>query len=365
MDKKETMKQEATRTTLNKLLRFLFGEVFSKLAEISIGDRILLLTHTDLDGSGPAVLLRVFFPDLVVRHCSNACMDREIENTLTDPETGEKYDAVIICDISCKLETAERIDGNMTVKKVVLLDHHVTAMDLNRFDWAVVRPDVVEGSSFERRGLKHSSGTSLLYNYLEYVGLIESLPDRCWKTAEEFAFLVAGYDTWDWVKVFGEDNRFHEMQTIFEQYGMAMFEKVYVDKLKYGFLLVSDNEDLLLQIAESKKQSFIDSLLPWVRSGSVDMPDGKPYTFAYVQTDQYFGDVYAKLKEVNPEADFYILDYGKGVSLRTDKEGINLGALVKPLGGGGHPGAAGIRISSDLRLRILQEVFQTPTFKLN
>lgn len=356
-------KQETTKTTLNKLLRLLFGEVFSKLAEISIGDRILLLTHTDLDGSGPAVLLRVFFPDLVVRHCSNACMDKEIENTLTDPETGEKYDAVIICDISCKLETAERIDGNMTVKKVVLLDHHVTAMDLNRFDWAVVRPEVVESSDFERRGLKHSSGTSLLYNYLEFVGLIETLPDRCWKTAEEFAFLVAGYDTWDWVKVFGEDNRFHEMQTIFEQYGMAMFEKVYVDKLKYGFLLVSDNEDLLLQIAESKKQSFINSLR--ISSGSVDMPDGRPYTFDYVQTDRYFGDVYAKLKEVNPEAAFYILDYGKGVSLRTDKEGINLGALVKPLGGGGHPGAAGIRISSDLRLRILREVFQTPTFKLN
>ena len=329
------MKKGLSNKEINNIFKYVF-DIFKNLAEISLADRILLLTHTDMDGAGPAILLRALFPNLVVKHCTNAAMDSEIEKTLTDPETGEYFDAVIICDISCKLETAERIDKNMAVKKVVLLDHHITATDLNRFSWAVVCPEVLEGSWFEKMGLVHSSGTSLLYNYLEYLGLNQEFPDI--DKAEEFAFLVAGYDTWDWVNVFMSDSKFYNMQTLFDE-----------------------TEELLLRIARNKKQAYLDTIEPWVKTGHVQMPDGRIYSFAYVQANQYIGDIYNRLKELRPESDFYIVDYGKGVSVRTDKD-INLGALAKPLGGGGHPGAAGIRINSDLRLRIMREMFHTDTF---
>lgn len=338
-----------------------YAEAFREVAEISLKDRILLLTHTDMDGAGPAILLRVLFPDLVVKHCSNAAMDRKIEDTLTDPETGEQYDAVIICDISCSLETAERIDGNMSVKKVVLLDHHVTAMDLNRFDWAVVRPEVLEGSRFEKMGLAHSSGTSLLYNYLEDMGLDEAFPDA--GKAEELSFLVAGYDTWDWVKVFMGDLKFYNMQTLFEQYGITEFERVFAEKLINKQPFIGETEELLLRVARNKKQAYLDAIESLVKTGHVEM-DGRTYNFTYVQSDLYTGDVYVQLRNLHPESDFYLLDYGKGVSLRTDKD-INLGALANQLGGGGHPGAAGIRIGTKLRLRILREIFRTDTFRFD
>ena len=352
------MKKGLSNKEIKNIFKYVF-DIFKNLAEISLDDRILLLTHTDMDGAGPAILLRALFPNLVVKHCTNAAMDSEIEKTLTDPETGEHFDAVIICDISCKLETAERIDKNMAVKKVVLLDHHITATDLNRFSWAVVCPEVLEGSWFEKMGLVHSSGTSLLYNYLEYLGLNQEFPDI--DKAEEFAFLVAGYDTWDWVNVFMSDSKFYNMQTLFEQYDMLEFERVFTEKLLNGEQLIGETEELLLRIARNKKQAYLDTIEPWVKTGHVQMPDGRIYNFAYVQANQYIGDIYNRLKELRPESDFYIVDYGKGVSVRTDKD-INLGALAKPLGGGGHPGAAGIRINSDLRLRIMREMFHTDTF---
>lgn len=352
------MKKGLSNKEIKNIFKYVF-DIFKNLAEISLADRILLLTHTDMDGAGPAILLRALFPNLVVKHCTNAAMDSEIEKTLTDPETGEQFDAVIICDISCKLETAERIDTNMAVKKVVLLDHHITAKDLNRFSWAVVCPEVLEGSWFEKMGLVHSSGTSLLYNYLEYLGLNQEFPDI--DKAEEFAFLVAGYDTWDWVNVFGEDSRFNDMETLFEQYGMSEFERVFTGKLLNGDPLIGEREKSFLIAALSKKQAYIDDLEPWTETGHVQMPDGRTYNFACLQANQYIGDVYNRLKKIHPESDFYIIDYGKGVSIRTDKD-INLGALAKPLGGGGHPGAAGIRINSDLRLRIMREIFRSDTF---
>ena len=54
------------------------------------------------------------------------------------------------------------------------------------------------------------------------------------------------------------------------------------------------------------------------------------------------------MKENYADTDIYIINYGNGLSFRVTREDINIGQLVTLWGGGGHPGAAGVKIPGEL-----------------
>ena len=90
-------------------------DIFNKLIRINDvidnNAKILLLTHTDLDGAAPAVIIRTAFPDqdIDVRYCNNSEMSEVIRNSVLD--TNSEYDLVIVTDISVNAEDAEIIDN--------------------------------------------------------------------------------------------------------------------------------------------------------------------------------------------------------------------------------------------------------------
>ena len=56
------------------------------------------------------------------------------------------------------------------------------------------------------------------------------------------------------------------------------------------------------------------------------------------------------LLQVDNEYDLYIVNYSSGISIRTSNDNIDVGTLVSKFGGGGHPGAGGIRIDKELQV---------------
>ena len=332
-------------------------ECFKYAKKIEAKDRILLLTHTDMDGAGPAVLLRNIFDQVDVIHCSNAKMSEEIRIHATDPGTAEKYDFMIVADISCNKEDAEYIDRYRAVD-MLLLDHHITALELNEYPWAVVQPMLLKGSCRDavlygtNAVPAHSSGTSLVYDYIEYCGLASNFHNP--ELAKYFVFLVAGYDTWDWNTVFGGDKRFYNMQTLFMQYGIDEFENVFAERIADAQLkdLFNETDDLILRIAESKKKHYIKDIVAGrIRTGNIRLGETH-YTFAYCDASENMSDVFNYMM-TSYDVDLHIIDYGTGVSFRSSRQDINVGALVKPFGGGGHPGAGGAKIPFEIREEML------------
>lgn len=346
-------------------------QYFSKLAKVNENNRVLLLTHTDMDGSGAAVLLKSIFRDKVdVLHCSNDVMSRMIRDRATDLDTAKEYDFMIVSDISCSEEDAEYIDKHKQVN-LVLLDHHQTADSLNRFSWACVQPLLLNGSyrdtALYGTGVVpvHSSGTSLVYDYLEYCGLTSKLRNP--ELAMLFVFMVAAYDTWDWVNVFGGDRHFRDLQTLFLQYGIEEFENVFWKKIsdsRRGLNLYSDTDLLLLRIAENKKKNFLKGKVAnRIRKGNITL-SGRTYTFTYCDVNENMPDVFEYMME-NYDVDLHMIDYGSGLSFRTSRKDINIGHIVKEFGGGGHLGAGGVKIPLKQRVETLKRVMKTSFIEFN
>lgn len=325
---------------------------FEKLPKINNGkiSKVFLLTHTDMDGSGPAIILKNLLGEdnVTVKHCPNNTMSKDILAVVLDDKLMEQYDNVFICDISCTEEDARLIDDSPNKNKVVLLDHHVTAMDLNQYDWALVCPDMIRGSyreSYYPAGtVGHSSGTSLMYDYLKYCNLIED-DNEFLKT---LVHTIAIYDTWDWVYVFNSTEEAKKLSSLFYIYGIGYFEKRYIEKCKNSNALIIDGiDEMFLSIEDKKRTEYCDKKKESFQYSVVKIAE-REYEMVYCSAEQYLPDVFALMQTEYPQADVYCINCLYSISLRTRKEGVDVSQIAKLFGGGGHPQAAGFPVKKDL-----------------
>lgn len=335
---------------------------FSKLKPIGKDDKILLITHTDMDGAN-VVVMKQMFDNVDVMNCSNNSMSYLIKKNVCEDND---YDSIVVVDISCTKADAEAINSNPNKKKLVLLDHHDTAKFLNDYDWAIVESDIVEDSFRikEYEGIEggHSSGTSLLYDYLDYQGHTERVKNK--KLLEEYVSNVAMYDTWDWNDLFDKKKEPKELEDVFEMYGIDMFQRLMSEKIAKGERLVDIEEIALLTKFKEKEQLYVDEVSKKFQEGTLEFK-GKEYSFLMVVADNYLGPIFDKMKDIENTYDLYIINYGSGLSIRTSKDDIHVGELVSNFGGGGHPGAGGIKIDKDMQVNQITQNLPGTTFYID
>ena len=152
---------------------------------------IKLFTHTDLDGVGCAILAKLAFGEEVdISYCNYDDINENIMNYLNNNDDSLSY--IYITDISVNEEVAELLDKR---GGVVLLDHHPTALGLNKYPWCKVMVEVLNGIK--------TSGTKMFYHWLGMNGCLnEELETN--EALSRFAELVRNYDTWRWSEL-GED----------------------------------------------------------------------------------------------------------------------------------------------------------------
>ena len=153
---------------------------------------VKLFSHTDLDGIGCGILAQLAFgkDNVEISYCDYDNIDSTVKEYLETEQ--DDTIPIYITDIRVNEETAELLNKRGNVQ---LLDHHPTALGLNKYDWCDV---VIEDS----KGIK-TSGTMLFYHWLGMNGsLSEELENN--NALERFAELVRDYDTWRWSEL-GED----------------------------------------------------------------------------------------------------------------------------------------------------------------
>lgn len=275
-----------------------------------------------------------------ISYCNYDDINEEVLKVLN---SDEKYDMYFITDISVSDEIAKKIDNRDDSYKFVLLDHHPTALELNKYDWCNV--------IIENNGIK-TCGTELFYQWLKNYEMFDS-SNKC---LDNFIQIVRDYDTWRW-SILGEKGIIcKQVNDLLYLYGRDEFIKWCINELyDEVFPKLYAKDELVLKI----KQDEIDKYVESKNEQMFTIPlCGK--TCGVVYSDRNVSELGNRLCQMHPEIDFVVMiDLGNAtVAYRTVKDNIDLGRDVAALyGGGGHPKAAGSKFNDEMRVNISKYVF--------
>ena len=301
---------------------------------------IKLFTHTDLDGVSCEILGRIAFgEDIDVVRCGYGNIDDKVEEFIN---SNEEYDKLFITDISVKKELADAL--NNVSDKIILLDHHKTALWLNEYPFALVQ--------VEDKSVGKMCGAYLFYEYLKKNH--EEFNDTL--ALKLFVKYVRMYDTWEWKEKY--DNIIPKrLNDLMYMDGPNEF----IDKMTYRLgnnLAIFDDTDLMkLQIEQTYINSYITQKNETLIINDSLFPE---HIVGIVFADKYISELGNKLCELHPELDFVVLINMSTltVSYRTVKDDLDLSDIAKGFGGGGHPKASGSRFDVSIVNDMLNNIFK-------
>jgi oligoribonuclease NrnB/cAMP/cGMP phosphodiesterase (DHH superfamily) len=257
----------------------------------------LLLTHTDLDGIGAAVVWTAS-TGAPYRIVENGEVDRAVSQALTEAEEVVLADHSI-AEMSVPLVEAHLADGH----RFQLLDHHKSALPLARYPWATV--DV------ER------SGTGLVFDYLG-----RPAPFR------EFAQLVEDNDLWQHA-----DPRSSKLAALYELLGEDRFMTRFTADPQVTF---TEGEELLLAVEARRESDYIERK---VEEAEVIQIDG--VRWAVVWAEAYRSTLAQALMErLEVEASAIVNANSDKVIVSLRGRDVDVALVAEAHGGGGHARAA-------------------------
>lgn len=287
--------------------------------------KILLITHRDLDGVGCDILIKSVFGRENVKTFS-CYYDTVNEVALKEGLEKEKeYDLIIISDISINLEVAEKF--NSIKNKVILLDHHDSVMELNKYDFAKV--------ILEENGEK-TCGTKLVWNYLldNFYDDTLDISNGDFYHINNFIENIRLYDTWEWKE---KRNKYPIiMQNLYDIYEFEKFSELFIDKIKNCRGLIDKTDEFLLEIEQSRKERYFDEKINEVYT---QLKWG--YNVGFLKAEQYVSEVANYILDNKPELDLIVVLTSSRISFRTNKPNVDVGMLAKSFNGGGRQATAG------------------------
>lgn len=318
--------------------------------------KYFLATHTDLDGIGCAVVAYMAFgrENVDVEYCDYKNIDSKIRALGSDGELYKSYDKIYITDISVSEQLAEDLDMCCKHDKIKLLDHHATALELNKYEWCEVEVrDHVDVKT---------SGTMMLFRELEFLGYFDKIPFHYKDNLLRFAEIVRDYDTWRWKEELGEEGLVcKQLNDIFHIYGRDKFINWSISKIQDRLGRPYPNFDAMDKFILEQKQKDIDDYIAMKNNQMTIVNDKFGKVCGVVFAERFFSELGNKLSELHPELDYIaMVDIGfGGVSYRTVRDDIDLGGeIAHSFGGGGHRKAAGSTFdASFVRSLVLGELF--------
>lgn len=276
-----------------------------------------LITHNDLDGIGCHVVAAYFLrTDIDVDYCNYKNINEIVLNTI---ENHEQYSEIFITDISVNEEVAEKLD--VIKDKVILLDHHPTALFLNKYDWAKVEGECKKGNT---------CGTRMLFEYFAPCYFNSSIND--------FVELVRRYDTWEWKDKY-KDERPKQFNDLMYMVGKKEFAEDMILKTINNEGLFDSTYCKLLELRQNEINRDIEK-----KDKNIIVKDILGYKAGVVFADSFISELGNRLSEMHPELDFIAMINQETISYRTIKDNVNLSEVSKYFGGGGHPKASGSQV---------------------
>ena len=333
----------------------------------------ILFTHDDLDGAGCSIMYELAHlgetkgHDFEIINCSNTNVTEKVKAGM---QTMSHDDVVWIADICCDQPTLEElyrfVGGN-----VYVFDHHPTNMyarDVIGDDNTYIQPVDEDGVIM--------CGTSIMYGYLVGERGVIEIENPEWfkentgkfkhfsinvdnsQLMAQFVQDVQDYDTY----VFKQNGNTEakELQVLFSLLGMDRFCALYVDRLKNLTKYTTVIDDLSASFVAARianEQNVIDS---YTIDDIIQFEwNGRKCGLVYNMFANFseFGNQFLSK---HPELDVMVMaSFGKDpvFQFRSIKDDIDLGAdFAKPIGGGGHPKAAGAPFTETLKESITASI---------
>jgi len=294
---------------------------------------------------GCAIIGKVLYKENIdVEYCNYEDINQKVTDYICNQEY-LNFDFTYITDISVHNHVAQLIENEELSTfnlrdKVQLLDHHPTALELNKYEWCKV---VIE--EYDEK----TSGTSLFYKYLlnHYKG---------WIFADLYVFteVVRKYDTWLW-KTKYNDNKPKMWNDLFYIMGRDNFINEMTNRIIINNFKFTDTDLKLLEYKQLEIDRYIES-----KSKNIIEKDILNYKAGIVFAESYHSELGNKLAENNPHLDFIVLiNPSTAISYRGVKDNIDLGKDIASIyNGGGHPKAAGSPLPEGLREQIIELIFK-------
>lgn len=336
-------------------------------------EHIHLITHTDLDGVGPSIVLRAYGIPHTPYYVETRKVDETVQaklNELNDQEL------LIITDLSVNDETAKMIDQinkHPDGRYIVLIDHHQSAIALNDYEWASVIPTLndvkMSATTLIFKALHQADyEVSPLLQMEEDESLESSISTNEYTVKEKETYYnrlvqlvekIRLYDTWDWHILSIQEAA--DLNTIFYARRRHEFIKARLDYIIHGELFTPEDsaylefskEELQKVLKKKSKQMVI------VKEYNLKGHEGT-LNIGVVETDSYYSELGNFLAEKYCEeidAVFIISLVKNRVSLRSIGNKVNLSNIAKAYQGGGHPNASGCDLS-ELGIDFLQAVLK-------
>ncbi|HXM54030.1 MAG TPA: DHHA1 domain-containing protein [Candidatus Dormibacteraeota bacterium] len=262
-----------------------------------------LLTHTDLDGVGCAVLFAGARPGQgPIELVENGAIDERVLEVLDARLPRAAGHEVLVTDHGIDPVTADAADGFVAAGgRFMLLDHHRSSRPLAGRRWAVVDED--------------RSATGLLFDHL---GRPPAFAD--------FARLVEDHDLWR-----HQDERSARLATLLGLVGAERF------MARFGgdpAVELREAERLLVDYEEGWREEYVRR-----KVGQARVVELGGCRWAVCFAEQYQSDLAERLMRELGVAATAIVNPGKRtVSLRG--RGVDVSAIAQRFGGGGHARAA-------------------------
>ena len=262
----------------------------------------ILITHTDLDGAGCAILFKKYLPSIEIEYHNYDTID-EIAKKLWDNK--DDYATIYFADITPSEEVGRQMIDD---PKFTLIDHHETRTYLEDTPWFTTR----------------RSATYISHSYLANSLVSDGIPI--------FINGVNAYDMWELDSEYRELGL--DLNILFDYYGM--------DEFVYQFSNMHTpykHEQIIIDVLRTMETRFIDKKL---KQGKIEI-DEYDNTYFSVYIDQTRGNLGSIVEHPDfPQECLYakcvFINDGK-VSLYSNK--IDVSKICESRGGGGHPGAAG------------------------
>lgn len=276
--------------------------------------KVLIITHIDLDGYGVAIMWKCAFPDADVIYV-NYNWEDEIRNRQKLLE----YDIILIGDLSCRASFIPLLESLRSSGKTLMLrDHHDSAIrefseaGVYNPDWMIIDTE--------------KCGTLLVYEDLKF-----NYPN--WDSDGSYKKLAETIDDYDrWI----HSNPISiYLQFLWSGMDKDKFVERFINNPRLEF---NDEELEIINDSRAKlNKSFNaakESMLPF------HMRDIEDKQFNYCTDVPYFLSLVAMMiQREYPELDYLVLKGANSYSLRSTKYPVN--RIAEIFGGGGHPLSAG------------------------
>lgn len=297
----------------------------------------LLITHTDLDGISPIILMNL----TNIKFDHKSIEINQIDETFQELENEiNNYNNIYITDLSLTEYAYSILEKH---ENVFVFDHHETHLWANKYSFVNVILDI--------NGVQ-TCGTELFYNFLKnkYGELNKEI-------IKEYVQLVRELDTYNFTSETPK-----ELEELRVSYGKTDFIKLMTKRLKKDkeHFEFTSFEKRLIKLKKNEIEKYIFKkdlkLIKYEING---------LQCGIVFAERFKSELGNELNKLHPELDLIIIyDAGAAVSYRTIKDDIKVNEFASIYGGGGHLKASGSRITDETKDLIIKNYFENEKIKI-